>query len=564
MLSNSKHFYCLSQLCARLCVKNICKQDYGNNINGVSSVLRNAFCSVAENVDESPELPDWVKFPGKDKGTKKSEDDDFLPPSVSYWIENHKVHDQGVDMKNIVNSIVESDTDKISKILNNRFESLDLVMKALDGCDLNDVSEGLVEQVLRRFSCEWMPAYGFFKWAELHKGIKHSADLYTLMVDNLGKTKKFEIMWELMEKMKCLEGYVTLDTMAKIMRRLARAGKYEDAIEAFDKIELFGVSKDITAMNMLMNALVKEGSVENSERVYLEFKERISPNLKTYNMLMHGWCKTRQMDKAMKTVDEMKKHGYCPDSVTYANFIEAYCREKDFRKVDETLAEMKRNGLHPNVVIYTIIMTALSRAKETDKALEIYEQMKKNNCCPDTTFYNAFISALSHGGRLKDSDAVFEDMLKQGVVPNVSTYNTLILIAANNSDEEKALNLLKKMEENLCKPDLNTYAPLLKMCCRLKRMKVLSFLLNHMFKNDVSVDHGTYSLLVNRLSKNGSLDRASSFFEEMVLKGFVPMDCTHEILVKEFDKKGMDEGKQRVEELMKRAKNPPRDLTVED
>ncbi|KAI3459410.1 hypothetical protein Pfo_016073 [Paulownia fortunei] len=562
MLSKSKHFYSLSQWRARLCL-NSCRQDYGNYINGVSSLLHNAFCTIPEplkandsaTIEESPELPGWVKFSGKDTGANKPDDDDFVPPSVSYWIENHKFRVQDVDMKSIVNDIVESDVDKISKILKNQFKSPDLVVKALDGCAV-DVSESLVEQVLRRFSSEWIPAFGFFKWAELQKVIKHSPDLYNLMVDNLGKTRKFEVMWELVEEMKKLKGYVTLDTMTKIMRRLSKAGKYEDAIEAFETMELFGVDKDITAMNRLMDALVKHGSVEHAERVYFEFKEHIPPSSRTYNVLVHGWCKIRQIDKAKKTIDDMKKHGFCPDSVTYTNFIEAYCREKDFRKVNATLEEMQKDGFRPSVVTYTIMMNALAKAKETNKAMEVYEQMKQNNCSPDASFYNVFINALSRAGRLKDSDAVFEDMSKQGVAPDVSTYNTLIFIAAQNLQEEKALNLLLKMEENQCKPDINTYAPLLKMCCRLKRMKVLSFLLSHMFKNDVSLDPGTYSLLVSRLCRNGKLDRACSFFEELVLKGFVPMDCTYEILIKALEKKGMHNEKQQIEEVMSRAKQP--------
>ncbi|KAK6122689.1 hypothetical protein DH2020_043573 [Rehmannia glutinosa] len=477
MLSKSKHFYCLSGWQARLCL-NSYRQDYCNYISRVNALLHNAFCTVAEplkpNDTESPELPNWVKLSGKDTGTRKPEDDDFVPPSVSYWIENHKFRHQDVDMKSIVNDIVESDIDKISKILKNNFKSLDSVLKALDGCDVH-LSESLVEQVLRRFSNEWIPAFRFFKWAESQNGIKHSPDLYNLMVDNLGKTRKFEIMWELVEEMKMFENYVTLDTMTKIMRRLAKAGKYEDAIDAFEKMELFGVDKDITAMNRLIDALVKQGSVEHAERSYFKFKEHIRPSSQTYNVLVHGWCKTRQIDKAKKTVDEMKANGFRPDSVTYTSFIEAYCREKDFRKVDDTLEEMEKDGFRPGVVTYTIMMNAFAKAKEITKALDIYEQMKKNNCSPDVSFYNVFISALSRAGRLKDSNAVFEDMSKQGVTPNVSTYNTLIYIAANNLQEEKALSLLMKMEENKCKPDIDTYAPLLKMCCRLKRMKVLSF-----------------------------------------------------------------------------------------
>ncbi|KAL6548696.1 hypothetical protein OROGR_008462 [Orobanche gracilis] len=564
MLPKLKHLHSLSRLRARLCSISY-KQDFLYHNTGVSTpLLDNAFSPVADPIranatttttEESPELPDWVKFSEKDKKANKTKDEDFVPPTVSYWIENHKLHVQDVDMKSIVSDIVESDVDNISTILKNQSKSTDLVVKALDGCDV-DLSEGLVEQILRRFSNEWVPSFGFFRWAELQNGIKFSADLYNLMVGNLGKSRKFDIMWELVEEMKMLEGYVTLDTMTIIMRRLANAGKYDDAIEAFEIMEeLFGVEKDITALNRLMDSLVKQGSVEHAERVFIRYKEHIPPTLQTYNVLVHGWCKIRQVDKAKKTVDEMKAHGFSPDSVTYTSFIEACCREKDFRKVYATLDDMDKDGIRPSVVTYTIMMNAFAKAKEINKVMDVYELMKKNNCPPDVSFYNVFISALSRAGNLKDADEVFDDMSKQGVIPDVLTYNMLIIIAVSNLQEEKALNLLMRMEEeNRCKPNVDTYVPLLKMCCRLKRMKVLSFLLGHMFKNDVSLDPGTYSLLVSRLCRNGKLVRACSFFEEMVVKGFIPMDCTYDMLIKELDKKGMLEEKEKIKEAMSRAK----------
>lgn len=531
-------------------------------VDRASSALLNAFCTVAEplkddsllTADESPELPDWVTSSGEEKAeearAKISKRDDFVPPSLSYWIGDPKVRVGDIAMKSVVDVIVETDIDKVSEILKNQFESPDLVVKALDGCDV-DVSEGLVEQVLKRFGFDWIPAFGFFKWAEMEKGSAHSSGLYNLMVDNLGKTKKFDLMWELVGEMEKIEGYVTLDTLTKAVRRLAKARMYDDAVEVFEKkMELFGVEKDINSMNMVMDALVKQGSVEHAERVYLGFKDQIPPNSHTYNVLVHGWCKTRKIEKAKSTIDEMKENGFSPDQVTYTGLIESYCRERDFRKVDETLEEMKKNGVNPSVVTYTVIMSALSKAKETDKALKIYSEMKKNNCSPDAAFYNVLIEALSRGGRLKDADAIFKDMSEQGISPNVATYNTLIHIAANSLQEEKALKILMKMEKSKCKPDTNTYAPLLKMCCVLNRMKVLTFLLNHMFKNDVSIDSGTYSLLLARLSRNGRLDRACSMFEEMVLKGFVPMDCTYKYLVERLEKAGKDEEKKRVEKWM--------------
>ncbi|KAL7081119.1 hypothetical protein ACP275_14G019600 [Erythranthe tilingii] len=100
--------------------------------------------------------------------------------------------------------------------------------------------------------------------------------------------------------------------MTKITRRLARARNCEDAIEAFRKIELFGSSKGITSMNRLMDALVKQGSVEHAERVYFEFKNHIPPNSQTFSVLVHGWCKTRQIDKAQETIERDDKLRICP------------------------------------------------------------------------------------------------------------------------------------------------------------------------------------------------------------------------------------------------------------
>lgn len=277
----------------------------------------------------------------------------------------------------------------------------------------------MVNQLLKRFSSDWIPAFGIFKWATTQGGVKLSADSYNLMVDILGKSSKFDLMWKLVEETDQLGGYVTFFTMTKVMRRLARAGRWEDVVQAFQGIDLFGVIKDVSAMNILIDALVKEKIVEKGQEVFMKLKDEIPPNSHTFNVLIHGWCKIRKLDEAQKTMEEMEKHGFYPDVVSYTCFIEAYCREKDFCKVDGILEEMQEKGCPPNVVTYTIVMHALGKAKETRQALEIYERMKHNGCVPDPAFYSSYIYILSNSGRLKDARNVFEDMLKQGVTPDV-------------------------------------------------------------------------------------------------------------------------------------------------
>ncbi|XP_031094480.1 pentatricopeptide repeat-containing protein At3g22670, mitochondrial-like [Ipomoea triloba] len=557
MILKFKHFQHFWRLQSREALK-FCRNNvyYGEG----NTILTNTLCTVTgmSEVDklpkmtESPELPGWVKLPGKSKqDTDMSEDDDFIIPSLWSWIENEKFQRQEVGADSVKSDIV--DVDKIGETLKNHFKSPDAVVQALDACNI-DVSEDLVEKILKRFSCEWIKSYGFLKWVKQQSKFKFSPDLYNLMIDNLGKARNFVVMWELVKEMSHLQGYVTLDTVTLVIRRLAKAGYYEDAVEAMSRMEQFGIPKDTSMVNILIDALVKGGSVERAYDVYLEEKVHIAPNLRTFNMLIHGWCKIRQIEKAKRTIQEMVRHGFAPDPVTYTCLIEAYCREKDFRKVDATLDEMRKKGCTPTVVTYTIVIKSLGHAKEVNKALEIYEKMRESGCVLDANGYGVLINILYNSGRLNDSSDVFEDMSKQGITPDLPTFNTMIRYAAKNLKEEEALTLLKKMEECQCKPDLNTYAPLLKMCCKLKRMKVLSFLLNHMYKNDLSMDLGTYALLIRGLCRIGKHEQACSFFEQLVLKGILPTDTMYTKLVQEFEKKGLHKEKERINQLMIEAK----------
>ncbi|TXG72100.1 hypothetical protein EZV62_000679 [Acer yangbiense] len=514
-------------------------------IKPLRHLISNPFCTATE----SPELSSWIKSSDSQKPGE-----DFVIPSLASWVESYKLHDQTRLAGNILSEKTDTDINRFSKILKNRYPSPDGVVQALNGSSLN-ASTGLIEQILRRFSNDLVPALGVFIWAKTQTGYRHTPEIYNSMVDILGKCKKFDLMWDLVREMNDLnDGYVTLATMGKIIRRLARGGKYDEAVEAFRGLDKFGVTKDAMAMNLLMDALAKEKSVELAYEVFCEFKGCTPLNIRTFNILIDGWCKARKLENAERTMDEMKKHGFLPNVISYTCFIEHYCHEKDFRKVDEILKEMQENGCKPNAVTYTIALHALGKAKQINEALEVYAKMKSDGCLPDATFYSSLIFILRKAGRIKDANEIFEDMKTQGVMPDVSTYTNMISSACELSQEEDALKLLRKMEEDSCKPNLKTYAPLLKMCCKKRRMKVLNFLLIHMFRNDVSIDTGTYTLLVRGLCMSKKLELACSFFEEMVSKGMVPLNATYKMLVEELNKNCMGEAKEQIEKLMSRMK----------
>lgn len=522
-------------------------------------LYNNTLCTMVDSQQspESPELPVWVKSldSQSSESVDSDEDEDFVIPALADWVDAHMLNGQTRTMGvSSMESKEENDVTAISRVLKEPYPSPEKVTESLEKYDFL-ASQNLVQKILNRFSNDWIRALGFFIWAKTKTAYVHSPELYNFMIDILGKAKKFDLVWNLVEEMHRLEGYVTCDTMIKIVRRLSKAGKFEEAVEAFQNMERFGVNKDIATLNALLDSLVKGNSVEHAHKVLLEFKHTVSPDSSSFNILIHGFCKARKLDQAYKAIDDMKEHGFHPCVVTYTSIIESYCREKDFRKVREVLEEMREKGLSPSVITYTIYMHALGKAGQLSEVMDLYETMKSNGCVPDSQFYSSLMTTLGRAGRLKDALDLFDDMPEQGVLQDVWTHNTMISIACLLSQEEIALRLLKEMEEKSIKPNVSTYHPLLKMCLEKKRMKVLMFLLDNMFRNDVSLDLATYSLLIVGLCKSGKLELACKYFEDLISQQLVPMKRTFNALVRELDSKSMLKEKEHIESLYSRSKH---------
>ncbi|KAG4923241.1 hypothetical protein JHK87_048781 [Glycine soja] len=187
----------------------------------------------------------------------------------------------------------------------------------------------------RRFSTDSATTLGFFKWAKSQTGYRHSPELYYLMVDVLGKCKSFDSMSELVEEMARLEGYVTLETMTKVMRRLARTRKHEDAIQAFRRMEKFGVKKDTTTLNVLIDALVKGDSVEHAHKVVLEFKGSIPLSSRSFKVLTHGWCRARNFDNS---------DGCVADTPIYSSMIFILGKPGRLKDACDVFDDMSKQG----------------------------------------------------------------------------------------------------------------------------------------------------------------------------------------------------------------------------
>ncbi|KAJ8430337.1 hypothetical protein Cgig2_008430 [Carnegiea gigantea] len=221
------------------------------------------------------------------------------------------------------------------------------------------------------------------------------------MVDILGKLRNFELMWALTEEMHELGGLVSIGTMTKIMRRLSGALKYK----AFEKFERFGLVKDISALNILMDTL-------------------------------------KDFRKVDEILDEMQPKGCPPNVVSYIVVMLALGKAKDINGSLEFWDRMKRNGCILDANLYNALIYILSKSRRFKDACDLFKDMSKENRMKvlnyllqdmfrknvsiDLATYNLLVTALCKNGKLEHACSFFEHVILKGKVPRDSTYKMLV------------------------------------------------------------------------------------------------------------------------------------------
>lgn len=441
-------------------------------------------------------------------------------------------------------------------ILNVENATVDAVVQSLLSdrfCSQIQLTAKLVDHLLQNFGDDWKSALGFFEWASSHDGYKHSQFAQNRMVDLLGKMKQMDRMWDLLEKMH-RGGFVTMETIAKVMRRLAGARRWKDLIKSYDELESIGFVRDTETMNLLLDTLCKEKKVEVAREAFSVLKSHIAPDAYTFNIFVHGWCSAWRIDEALWTIQEMKGLGFSPSVITYSTIVQAYCSRSNFRKAYEILDRMMAEGCRPNIVTYTTLMNTLAKSGQLGEALSVVDKVKSTGCEPDTLFYNSLINILGKADRLSEALHIFEvEMKLKGVDRSTPTYNTMISILCRHKQWKNALDVLGEMESSSCKPDLQTFMPLLKMCFSETELDAdrFDYLLNNMvYKHQLGFDLDAYTAQIHSLCRVGNIGWATRLFDEMIDRDIAPRSRTCKILLQEVEQRNMCEYVEKMRTLM--------------
>ncbi|KAJ6918394.1 hypothetical protein NC651_012591 [Populus alba x Populus x berolinensis] len=184
-------------------------------------------------------------------------------------------------------------------------------------------------------------------------------------------------------------------------------------------------------------------------------------NLRSYNILINGYCKSRRKDDAKSLLVEMSEKELTADTVTKRGL----CKAGRPREPPKLFNVMCSYGLLPDLITYSILLDGLFKTHvisgEHEVAKELFSKLSADGIRPTVRTYNVMIKGLPKEGLSDEAYELFRKMEDDGLFPDSSPCNVIIQGFLQNRDSSTATRLIHEMVSKRFSADLSTFQMLL-------------------------------------------------------------------------------------------------------
>ncbi|CAA2989830.1 pentatricopeptide repeat-containing At1g52640, mitochondrial [Olea europaea subsp. europaea] len=420
---------------------------------------------------------------------------------------------------------------------------------------VSEINANLVEQVLKRCKNLGFSAQRFFLWAQKIPGFEHSREAHHILVDILGSSRQFPLLWDFLVEMRRAESfYISQEIFWVVFRAYSRANLPADAIRAFNKMSDFGIRPCVDDLDQLLFILCKKKHVKHAQDFFDRVKGHFTLTVKTYSILIRGWGEIGESSNAQRLFDEMLERGCGVDLLAWNSMLDSLCRGQKINEAYELFRGMRHKGLEPDAYTYSIFIRASCEANNLHSAFRVLDSMRKYDLVPNVFTYNCVIKKLCRNEKLDEAYELLDEMIERRVSPDTWSYNTILAFHCDHNEVNKALRLISRMEQDACQPNRHTYNMVLKMLIRIGRFDRVEKVWDYMEERGFYPSVSTFAVMIHGLcKKKGKLEEACKYFEMMIDEGIPPYNTTCELLRNKLVGMGLAEITDILAEKMERS-----------
>ncbi|GAV66793.1 PPR domain-containing protein [Cephalotus follicularis] len=179
---------------------------------------------------------------------------------------------------------------------------------------------------------------------------------------------------------KAVNGRITCANYMSILLCLVKLGDIAEAEMVFMEWETSCRKYDVRVSNILLGAYMRNGLVNKAESLHVHTLERGGqPNYKTWEILMEGWVRSQNMDKAINAMKKgfaMLKHcDWRPSHDVVMAIAEYFEKQENLEEANRYIRDIHRLGLG-NLNLYKLLLRMCFCAKRP--ASDILRMMEKD------------------------------------------------------------------------------------------------------------------------------------------------------------------------------------------
>ncbi|KAJ3078595.1 hypothetical protein HK102_004374, partial [Quaeritorhiza haematococci] len=322
----------------------------------------------------------------------------------------------------------------------------------------------------------------------------HSLTLhtYTTLLDSYARMNDYDgcrRVWDTMLSRGIRPNVVTYTVLMRMQMRLKR---FREAAETFrDMVELDGLVPDTVAVNQMIGAMLKEGCVEEAERLFSDLKKE----QKLWEGGVTDSVGGHQQRGGIAVLDLGKGHvgEGGPDAYTYSLLIDHHSKCGNLSSALSYRIEMLEAGFPPNIVIETALMDGFVRSGDVGGAMRVYRRhVVGGGLKPDLHVFSVLMkgcmmckfegvgSGAVRGAALSSSlqnekSAGYEGLSRSGQQQQHSNKATAVVHPTIATETEKvdipSMDfILSEMDRYGIEPDATTFNALLSSLVRTRQI----------------------------------------------------------------------------------------------
>ncbi|KAH7658631.1 TPR-like protein [Dioscorea alata] len=398
------------------------------------------------------------------------------------------------------------------------------IERAFDDSGVRALSPDDVEAVLKLSYSHPDAAVAFFRWAGhlLPRPHQHSPYSWNLVVDLLGKSLRFEAMWDTVRSMHN-QRLLSLATFASIFSSYAATDLPLDALAAFHAMPRYDLPHDPPALNSLLSALCRERLSTQARDFLSRLRSQIRPDADSYAILLEGCEYENNLSSAREVFGEMiTVLGWEPSNIpAYDSFLSNLIRAPG--GPDEALNFLKilrENRCFPGIKFFRTALDEFVKQRDARGALSLWDTLiGRNGCHPDTPMFNSMISLQCYHNKMDIALQLLDEMVIFGAFPDSQTYNVLLQFLLKSRKLREASVIFNEMVKNECCPSTENCHCGIRIFLDNGDWEMGVKVWKCMVTNELVPLEESANMLIAKLRELDKLPEACKYAEDMIDKG---------------------------------------------